>query len=100
MYLDAAEYAVLATLPATSLHTKRLSIPPLGVDVFDGALTGLVLAEVEFIDDEAMVAFVAPREAVAEVTDDQRLTGGRLAGMPGSDLADVLAEYGVGDYAR
>jgi hypothetical protein len=95
MYLNATEYARLAQLPAASLRKTRLSIPPLGVDVFEDALAGLVLGEAEFADDESMAGFVAPAGAVAEVTHDQRLSGGQLAVMTAPEIAAVLAAYGV-----
>ena len=47
MYLSAAEYAALVTMPADTLRKIRSSFPPLGVDTFEGALHGLVLAEAE-----------------------------------------------------
>ena len=97
MYLDAAEYAALSRLPAATLHKARLSIPPLGVDVFEGPLRGLVLAEAEFDDDVSMSDFAAPPGAIAEVTGDQRLSGGRLAMTTASQLAAVLREYDVLD---
>src|SRR3974390_2611150 len=48
MYLTATEFAVLANLPARVLIKSRHSVPPFGIDVFDGVLSGLVLAEAEF----------------------------------------------------
>jgi CYTH domain-containing protein len=73
----------------------RLSVPPLGVDVFEGALAGLVLAEAEFDDDVSLRAFMPPAATVAEVTRDQRLSGGRLAVTTARQLAAVLASYNV-----
>jgi hypothetical protein len=35
IYLTAAEYAVLEQLPAASLHKTRMSVPPLGVDIYE-----------------------------------------------------------------
>jgi hypothetical protein len=93
MYLDAAEYAALSQLPAVRLRKTRLSIPPLGVDLFEGPLRGLVLAEAEFDDDVSMRDFVAPGGAIAEVTGDRRLSGGLLAMTTGPELAAVLREY-------
>src|SRR5262249_52844314 len=52
-YLSAAEYDLLASLPGEVLSKTRLSVPPLGIDVFDPPLHGLVLAEAEFTTDEA-----------------------------------------------
>lgn len=92
MYLTSDEYDLVSLLPAASLHKTRLSIPPLGVDLFEGALTGLVLGEVEFSDDETMAAFVPPVGARAEVTYDERFTGGRLVTTTAPVLAALLAE--------
>ena len=94
-YLSAAEYGLLAALPAAVLTKTRFSVPPLGVDVFDGHLQGLVLAEVEFTTDEKARSFVPPPECVAEVTDDARFTGGRLVTTARQELLRSLAEHGL-----
>ncbi|WP_425246344.1 hypothetical protein [Streptomyces sp. NEAU-NA10] len=94
-YLSPAEYDVLASLPAGVLSKTRFSIPPLGVDVFDGHLQGLVLAEAEFTTDEEAQSFTPPAECVAEVTDDARFTGGRLVRTSRQELRSWLAEYGI-----
>ncbi|GAA4954294.1 hypothetical protein [Actinoplanes utahensis] len=94
-YLSPAEYDVLARLPATVLSKIRFSVPPLGVDVFDGRLQGLVLAEAEFTTDEEAQLFVPPADCVAEVTDDIRFTGGRLVETTRRQLLQSLAEYGL-----
>lgn len=94
-YLSAAEYDLLATLPAEVLTKTRCSAPPLGVDVFGGHLRGLVLAEAEFTTDEEAHAFAFPAGCVAEVTDDLRFTGGRLVGATRRDLLAWLAEHGL-----
>jgi CYTH domain-containing protein len=94
-YLSRAEYDLLASLPAAVLSKTRLSVPPLGIDVFDPPLHGLVLAEAEFITDEAARSFLPPQESIAEVTDDTRFTGGRLAQTHRHDLLAWLAEYGI-----
>jgi CYTH domain-containing protein len=94
-YLSPTEYDLLATLPATVVSKTRFSVPPLGVDVFEGPLRGLVLAEAEFTTDEEAQSFVPPPECVAEVTDDARFTGGRLAEISRPQLLEWLAEYGL-----
>jgi CYTH domain-containing protein len=94
-YLSPAEYHVLASLPAALLSKTRFSVPPLGVDVFDGRLQGLVLAEAEFTSDTEAQSFVPPAECVAEVTDDARFTGGRLVQTSRQELLGWLAEYGL-----
>ncbi len=54
------------------------------VDVFEGALEGLVMVEVEFDADDAMAAFEPPDWFGAEVTDHGGYTNASLAcaGLP------------------
>jgi hypothetical protein len=94
-YLSPAEYDLLATLPAAVLSKTRVSVPPLGIDIFDPPLHGLVLAEAEFTTDDAARSFRPPRDTVAEVTDDSRFTGGCLVQAQRHDLLAWLAEYGI-----
>ena len=77
------------------LTKARFSTPPLGIDIFDPPLHGLVLAEAEFDSDNAMLAFRPPSYVIAEVTDDQRFTGGRLASATREQLTSWLADYSV-----
>jgi adenylate cyclase len=49
------------------------------LDVYDGALAGLVVAEVEFDSEQAADAFAAPDWMGREVTDDERYKNQRLA---------------------
>jgi CYTH domain-containing protein len=94
-YLSAAEYELLASLPAGVLSKTRLSIPPLSADVFDPPLHGLVMADVEFTTDQAARDFSPPEIAVAEVTADPRFTGGSLVRASRADLLAWLADYGI-----
>lgn len=81
-YLTAQEYTIFAVLPAAELHKRRYHYDLNGVryaiDVFGAGLQGLILAEVEFPDDQSMVDFAPPPFAQAEVTHDVRFTGGAL----------------------
>jgi adenylate cyclase len=54
------------------------------VDVYAGALEGLVVAEIEFESDEASAAFEPPEWLEREVTGDARYANQRLAlvGLP------------------
>lgn len=65
-------------------HELPLGAHTAEVDVFGGALAGLVVVEVEFGDDAAMDAFHAPAWFGEEVSDDPRYTNGALAryGLP------------------
>jgi hypothetical protein len=89
IYLAPAEFALLADLPGRRLTKTRHYLQPINgidmsIDLFSGALNGLILAEAEFDDEAAMAAFPTPDFALREVTDDPRYGGGRLAhdGLP------------------
>jgi hypothetical protein len=47
--LSAAEYDLLASLPADVLTKTRLSVPPLNIDICEPPLHGLVMADAEII---------------------------------------------------
>ncbi len=95
MYVTQDEFRVLAQLPARTLTKTRYSVPPFGIDVFEGELEGLMLAEVEFDSAEAAEGFVMPSFALAEVTVDERFTGGLLARASREDIYPNLLQYGV-----
>lgn len=86
IYLGEPEYDVLAGLPAHELRKTRLQLADGGrtfaVDVFHGSLAGLILAETEL--DEAEPLLPRPVFAIADVTHDDRYSGGALAqaGLP------------------
>jgi hypothetical protein len=94
-YLSPAEYEVFAVLPARVLRKSRYGLPPLGVDVFEAPLHGLVLAEAEFGSDEEAAEFAVPAAAVAEVSHDARFSGGRLAAVDRPELLGWLAGFGI-----
>jgi CYTH domain-containing protein len=77
------------------LTKTRVSVPPLGVDIFDPPLDGLIVAEAEFSTNGHAARFCPPDGCLAEVTDDGRFTGGRLARTGRHELLGWLAEYGI-----
>lgn len=95
MYLTQDEFHVLAQLPAKKLTKTRFSVPPFGIDVFDGLLEGLILAEVEFDSADAAEAVPVPSFAAGEVSSDDRFTGGQLVRASRQDLKNWLVEYGL-----
>jgi len=95
IYLTEPEFAVLSQLPALTLAKTRLSVPPFGVDVFEGPLHGLLLAEAEFPDPFSAAALALPPFLFREVTADLRFTGGRLASTSRPGLLAALAAYGL-----
>jgi CYTH domain-containing protein len=95
MYLSKQEFELLAVLPAGILRKTRYSMPPFGIDVFEGTLHGLLVAEVEFDSHGDADAFAAPPFAIAEVTDDDRFTGGRLVTASRAEIESWVSPHGI-----
>jgi CYTH domain-containing protein len=93
MYLSAAEHERLQALPAAVLiktrHTHRHGPHTLVVDEFHDRPAGLRLAEVEL--DNLDQRLDLPAWIGAEVTADERFTGGSLARADSSAIAEILA---------
>lgn len=64
------------------------------VDVFDGALSGLVLDDFEFETEADKDSFAMPEFCLAEVTQEEFIAGGYLAGKSYDDIAPGLARFG------
>jgi CYTH domain-containing protein len=94
MYITKEEFDVLAKLPAKLLSKTRHSVPPFGIDVFEGELHGLIMAEAEFNSDEEAAGLTLPSFIRHEVTDDLRFRGGSLVSASQNDLREWVAEYG------
>jgi CYTH domain-containing protein len=90
IYLSEEDFAALRKgLDGVCLSKTRhrLDAPPgilMCIDEFDGALSGLLIAEAEFPDDEALSRFAMPAFAVREITADVSFSGYSLAaeGLP------------------
>jgi CYTH domain-containing protein len=95
IYVTREEFSVLTQLPAKMLKKTRFSISPFGIDVFEGELSGLVLAEAEFSSDTEMSALALPSFAVREVTHDHRFTGGSLVRASRYEVQQLLAEHKI-----
>ncbi|MCA1817152.1 MAG: hypothetical protein LC746_12215 [Acidobacteria bacterium] len=82
-YLDEIEYETLSVFEGNELRKNRYPFEHEGrkysVDVFLGALYGLILAETDFDDDTEMDNFPVPPFAARDVTNDVIFTGGHLA---------------------
>ena len=85
IYLDESEYQCLSQIKADVLVKTRwhwnVNGRLISVDAFDGALAGLVLAEAELEHEEHQIT--PPPFSVAEVTLDDRYSGGALAALDG-----------------
>jgi len=95
MYVTKEEFGVLSQLSAQILSKVRYSVPPFGIDVFEGTLEGLVLAEAEFDSPAAAAALTLPPFITREVTEDDRFTGGQLVHASRQDILTWLLEYGI-----
>ena len=84
IYLSAAEYAVLATLPGSDLVKRRFLLDVagtmFGVDVFERLHAGLMLCEVEAESQAALDHIALPLWVGEEITGDPDFTGAALAG--------------------
>ncbi len=89
-YLSAYEYEVLSVFEGNEIRKNRYPFELDGrrysIDVFLGALWGLILAETDFETDEEMAGFALPSFATADVTNEELFTGGRLVDLTIDDL--------------
>ena len=104
LYLSRAEYDAFAGLGGARLSKRRHRVTSRGldwgIDVFEGALAGLVLSEREFESEAELHAAAPPSFAALEVTDDAAFTGGALASSAPSEVlarAAALLESGRGE---
>ena len=70
-------------------------MPPFGIDVFEGTLEGLLIAEAEFDSAVAADALTLPSFISQEVSADNRFTGGQLVCASRQDIRAWLLEYGI-----
>lgn len=90
LYLTAEEYAVFAALPGRRLRKRRYGVDGVSLDVFEGALAGLMLCEAEDQTREAVLARTFPVWVDREVTDDPAFTGGALSKLDAAGLHGLL----------
>src|SRR5262249_61973052 len=65
------------------------------IDIFLGDLFGLVLAEVSFDTDEELDNFPLPPFALADVTNNEIFTGGKLSQLTFADVTDEITRSGL-----
>ena len=63
------------------------------IDVYEGNLLGLVLAEIESYSEVEISPLPVPEFAISEVTDDQLFTGGKLAELSKDEFQAWLADW-------
>ena len=98
-YLNAIEAETLAIFAANEIRKNRYSFEfenrRFSIDMFLGDLFGLVLAEVSFESDEDMASFKTPPFALAEVTNNEIFSGGRLSELTFEDIRNEVARNGL-----
>jgi len=94
-YLNAAEAERLAVFEANEIRKNRYPFEFEGhqfsIDMFLGDLLGLVLAEISFESDEELDSFPQPHFALADVTNNEMFTGGRLSELSFEDIRNQIA---------
>lgn len=96
--LTAEEYAAFATVAGKRLCKRRYCYPcgdiTAEIDVFEGDLRGLVMADFEFTGVQEKAAFTPPDWCLCEVTEEDFIAGGRICGKKYADLAGELERFG------
>ena len=96
--LTPEEFDALAKTEGKRVHKVRYFYPHndriLEIGVFQGALKGLVLIDVEFASEEDMKNFTPPDFILAEAKSKELLAGGMLCGKSYSDIEPFLKQMG------
>jgi len=99
IYLNALETETLTMFDANEIRKNRYSFAFQGrkfsVDMFLGDLFGLVLAETNFETDEELDSFAKPVFAIAEVTNNELFTGGKLCDLTFADIREEIVKSGM-----
>ena len=98
-YLNAIEAETLSMFDANEIRKNRYKFEFEGrtfsIDMFIGDLLGLVLAETGFESDEEMDNFPLPSFALADVTNNELFTGGRLSELTFADIQSEVERSGL-----
>lgn len=96
--LDKEEFNALAGCSRKDIVKRRYNVTIGGyaaeVDVFGEKLQGLVLIDFEFGSNAEKAAFQVPAVCLADVSQEETLAGGFLAGKSYEDIEPVLKKYG------
>lgn len=96
IYLNAIEAETLGIFEANEIRKNRYRYEYAGrmfsIDMFLGDLFGLVLAETDFESDDELDSFLPPAFALADVTNIELFTGGKLSQLTFEDIRKEIAE--------
>lgn len=98
-YLNALEAETLSIFEGNEIRKNRYPFEYAGrrfsIDMFLGDLFGLVLAEVSFETDEELESFQQPPFALAEITNNELFSGGKLSQLKFSDIREEIVRIGL-----
>jgi CYTH domain-containing protein len=98
-YLNATEAEVLSVFESNEIRKNRYYFDYEGrrfnVDMFLGDLFGLVLAEVSFDTDEEMNGYQKPPFALADVTNNELFSGGKLCELTFAEVREEIQRSGL-----
>jgi CYTH domain-containing protein len=96
IYLNAIEAEILSVFEANEIRKNRYRFPFEGrefsIDMFLGGLFGLVMAEVSFETDEELDGFQKPPFAIADVTNNEIFSGGKLSELAFEDIRNEVEQ--------
>jgi CYTH domain-containing protein len=99
IYLNAIEAETLAVFEANEIRKNRYPFPFEGrefaIDMFLGDLFGLVMAEVSFETDQELDNFPMPPFAIADVTNNEIFSGGKLSELTFEDIRKEVEQSGL-----
>jgi CYTH domain-containing protein len=99
IYLNALEAETLAVFEVNEIRKNRYRFEFEGrhfcIDMFLGDLFGLVLAETNFETDEELDSFPKPPFALADVTNHELFSGGRLSELTFEDIRNEVVRSGL-----
>lgn len=91
------EFEALWILPGKEANKRRYYYPYQGktleIDVYIDALAGLVVVDAEFDSPPEKALFVMPDFCLAEITHEEFIAGGKIAGKSYEDLSPELDRY-------
>jgi CYTH domain-containing protein len=97
IYLNALEAETLSVFDANEIRKNRYYFEFEGhtfaIDMFLGDLFGLILAEVSFASDVELDNFLSPPFALADVTNNETFSGGRLSELTFADIREEVVRW-------
>jgi len=99
VYLNATEAETLSLFAANEIRKNRYYYEHEGtrftIDMFIGDLFGLVLAEASFETDQELDNFQTPPFALADVTNLETFSGGRLSELKYAEVREEIFKSGL-----